>query len=73
MLKQFMFKTDPLILFTLVLIVPRFNGPFKLHPPEETNDLPVIAFVALIVFDDAIDPLVILAHVNEPELLILPF
>jgi hypothetical protein len=37
-----MFKTVPLILFTLDERVPTFND------PEETNDPPVIAFDAVI-------------------------
>ncbi len=62
-----MFTVDPEILWTLDPKVPTFND------PEESNDPPVIAFVAVIVFDDAMDPLVILPHVNEPEISILPF
>ncbi len=59
--------------WALTFIVPTFHPPLIVMPPVFTNDPPVIAFDAVVKFDDEIDALVILAHVNEPELLILPF
>ncbi len=53
------------MLCAVVLIVPPFKAPLMFNPQYLQNS-PVIAFDVVIVSDDAIDPLVILAHVNEP-------
>ncbi len=61
------------MLCVVVFIVPTFKAPLIFNPPVDTKLPPVIAFDAVIVFDDAIVEAVMLLHVNAPALSILPF
>ncbi len=53
--------------------VPAVTDPLRVAPPEDTNDPPVTAFVAVIVLEALIVEAITLLHVNDPELFIFPF
>jgi hypothetical protein len=66
-------KLYPLKVCAELKLVPAVTDPLRVAPPEDTNEPPVIVFVALIVLEAPIVDEVTLLHVNNPEILIFPF